>query len=207
MSSLRAAGDIESGFSFINAAPARRGLAWLATSACLLLLVVLNAYIFVPDFPFCIVLLLLCLAMYIGRYASFQVDNDLRNRGGVTAYMQRLQIVGLAIIHRNLDHIDLDNTYPPVLREEDINALPLQRYRVRSNEQGNGSMQSDDMELTCCICLEDVKGEELLRTLPCRHQFHPSCITPWLQKKGTCPLCKYMIIPGQEGSGSGTSGA
>eukprot|EP00929_Paragymnodinium_shiwhaense_P062599 TRINITY_DN31252_c0_g1_i2.p1 TRINITY_DN31252_c0_g1~~TRINITY_DN31252_c0_g1_i2.p1 ORF type:complete len:208 (-),score=46.58 TRINITY_DN31252_c0_g1_i2:187-810(-) len=42
----------------------------------------------------------------------------------------------------------------------------------------------------CELCLEDyVAGDELLR-LPCMHLFHASCVSEWLRKSGTCPVCQ-----------------
>ncbi|KAH7282336.1 hypothetical protein KP509_35G025600 [Ceratopteris richardii] len=45
---------------------------------------------------------------------------------------------------------------------------------------------------TCCaICLEDYKQGERLRILPCRHEFHISCIDEWLKNRRCfCPICK-----------------
>jgi hypothetical protein len=46
-----------------------------------------------------------------------------------------------------------------------------------------------DAYLGCTICTEDFKVGEDVRVLPCSHQFHPSCIDPWLVNvSGTCPL-------------------
>ncbi|CAL1361152.1 unnamed protein product [Linum trigynum] len=44
---------------------------------------------------------------------------------------------------------------------------------------------------TCVICLEDYKDGEVLKVLPCKHEFHSSCVNSWLTKWGTfCPVCK-----------------
>ncbi|KAF7120925.1 hypothetical protein RHSIM_Rhsim13G0078200 [Rhododendron simsii] len=51
-------------------------------------------------------------------------------------------------------------------------------------------------ELTCTICLEQVNRGELVRSLPCLHQFHANCIDPWLRQQGTCPVCKLKVGSG-----------
>ncbi|CAG8719212.1 21034_t:CDS:2 [Cetraspora pellucida] len=46
-------------------------------------------------------------------------------------------------------------------------------------------------QLTCPICLGDFESGEELRILPCHHQYHTSCIDPWLLEISTlCPMCK-----------------
>ncbi|KAE8668906.1 coniferylaldehyde 5- hydroxylase [Hibiscus syriacus] len=48
---------------------------------------------------------------------------------------------------------------------------------------------------TCAICLEDYKDGEILKILPCQHDFHSSCVESWLTKWGTfCPVCKLDMI-------------
>jgi hypothetical protein len=43
------------------------------------------------------------------------------------------------------------------------------------------------------VCLEEYEEGEELRTLPCLHSFHKSCIDKWLGGKKQCPMCKTPI--------------
>ena len=46
--------------------------------------------------------------------------------------------------------------------------------------------------------IQDYENGVVLRTLPCMHQYHDSCILGWLQRNTTCPLCKYVIYERKE---------
>ncbi len=44
----------------------------------------------------------------------------------------------------------------------------------------------------CSICRAAIHDEYSL-TLECGHYFHTSCISPWLEKFRTCPLCRHSL--------------
>ncbi|KAG0353937.1 hypothetical protein BGZ54_001958 [Gamsiella multidivaricata] len=49
----------------------------------------------------------------------------------------------------------------------------------------------------CSICLGEYEVGDQVRTLPCYHQFHMSCIDPWLLSIASlCPICKRDLLPG-----------
>ncbi|GLC44135.1 hypothetical protein PLESTB_000925600 [Pleodorina starrii] len=51
--------------------------------------------------------------------------------------------------------------------------------------------------LTCPVCLDAVAEGSTVMTLPCLHQFHAACVTPWLRQQGiyaTCPMCKTPVF-------------
>ncbi|CAM9255883.1 unnamed protein product [Choristocarpus tenellus] len=43
---------------------------------------------------------------------------------------------------------------------------------------------------SCAICMTDYAAPEVVKVLPCGHNFHSSCLEPWLMDKAICPLCK-----------------
>ncbi|XP_031254979.1 E3 ubiquitin-protein ligase SDIR1-like isoform X1 [Pistacia vera] len=144
----------------------------------------------------------------------------------------------LALLDREFDELDYDTlraldsdntSTTPSMSEEEINALPVHKYKVPGRESAGSSLQhplsssnpaelskqesrktdgcvkASEDELTCTICLEQVNGGELVRSLPCLHQFHANCIDPWLRQRGTCPVCKFRMVSGsgwQENRGS-----
>ncbi|OMO59041.1 Zinc finger, RING-type [Corchorus capsularis] len=138
----------------------------------------------------------------------------------------------LALLDREFDDLDyetlraLDADNVPSsasMSEEEINALPVHKYKVYAPQSGDssmqqasssnspqknqdpnnavGSMKSSDDELTCSVCLEQVNVGETIRSLPCLHQFHASCIDPWLRQQGTCPVCKFRAGSGWHETG------
>ncbi|KAA8914651.1 hypothetical protein FN846DRAFT_770920 [Sphaerosporella brunnea] len=48
----------------------------------------------------------------------------------------------------------------------------------------------------CVVCLEEyVDGVSRVMKLPCGHEFHVGCITPWLTtRRRTCPICKGDVV-------------
>ncbi|KAE9531321.1 hypothetical protein AGLY_010527, partial [Aphis glycines] len=60
-------------------------------------------------------------------------------------------------------------------------------------------IKMDDKEIVgdgdcCAVCIEPYRPSEVVRILPCRHEFHKSCVDPWLLEHRTCPMCKMDIL-------------
>ncbi|ORY91620.1 hypothetical protein BCR35DRAFT_298857 [Leucosporidium creatinivorum] len=49
----------------------------------------------------------------------------------------------------------------------------------------------------CVICQDPYHLSDTLLTLPCKfsHAFHVDCIVPWLENSGTCPTCRFPLVP------------
>ncbi|KAG0473406.1 hypothetical protein HPP92_015263 [Vanilla planifolia] len=54
-------------------------------------------------------------------------------------------------------------------------------------------------DATCIICREEmVTAKKLL----CGHLFHVHCLRSWLERQHTCPTCRALVIPPENGSAS-----
>lgn len=47
---------------------------------------------------------------------------------------------------------------------------------------------------TCCICLDDFSDGQNIGSIDCQHTFHSDCISQWLMRKNSCPLCKRIAL-------------
>jgi hypothetical protein len=70
------------------------------------------------------------------------------------------------------------------LTADDVRQLPL--YRA---DGGSGRQRLT----TCVICLDQVDRGQLVRALPCCHEFHAKCVDRWLTMNCTCPVCRFEI--------------
>lgn len=54
---------------------------------------------------------------------------------------------------------------------------------------------SSDTSCCCRICLDSFVENEEMRTLPCDHFYHKSCIDMWLTgHRNNCPLCRQECV-------------
>lgn len=50
------------------------------------------------------------------------------------------------------------------------------------------------LQNVCSICLTDFESTSEVSSLPCQHIFHQDCLTPWLERSGSCPVCRESLI-------------
>jgi hypothetical protein len=81
--------------------------------------------------------------------------------------------------------------------EETLNALPTEQYAAPLG--GNPLCEECCLDVAelhnecCAVCLVDYEQGDLLRSLPCNHRFHQTCIDTWLRQRCVCPLCMQDI--------------
>jgi len=76
--------------------------------------------------------------------------------------------------------------------EAEIGRLP--RRTIEANDDLLSRPGVGGQQQQCSICLEQFQVGETVRTIPCFHTFHSSCIDPWLATKSECPICKHSAI-------------
>ncbi|KAG9245357.1 hypothetical protein BJ878DRAFT_22074 [Calycina marina] len=74
---------------------------------------------------------------------------------------------------------------PPAQREHEKLATSPKEWKKYTGKQ-----------VECVVCLEEyIDGVSRVMSLPCGHEFHADCITPWLTtRRRTCPICKGDVV-------------
>ncbi|GFO14641.1 E3 ubiquitin-protein ligase rnf38 [Plakobranchus ocellatus] len=63
--------------------------------------------------------------------------------------------------------------------------------KVRQFWRDTERSQSD--QNSCVICMNEFEDKQLLRALPCFHEFHVECVDRWLMTNHTCPICRHDV--------------
>ncbi|KAK4063087.1 hypothetical protein Trihar35433_8882 [Trichoderma harzianum] len=79
--------------------------------------------------------------------------------------------------------------------------LPQRSSRTGRSGHERGAISAEwkkymGRQVECVVCLEEyVDGVSRVMRLPCGHEFHADCITPWLTtRRRTCPICKGDVV-------------
>ncbi|XP_016449343.2 uncharacterized protein LOC107774361 [Nicotiana tabacum] len=79
---------------------------------------------------------------------------------------------------------------------EVVESLPVKSYNKFRRS-------SNDEVAQCYICLVEYEEGDILRTLPCHHEFHRTCVDKWLKEiHRVCPLCRGDICQSESFQGN-----
>lgn len=95
----------------------------------------------------------------------------------------------IMILRQNRRREPLDDVEDSLQRlaKLSVSKMPTRKYKKK---RCNLPQESEN----CAICLDDFFKGQVIRMLPCHHQFHCKCVDGWLIKRRTCPLCKLDIV-------------
>ena len=54
--------------------------------------------------------------------------------------------------------------------------------------------ESKFKDITCSICLDDFKENNILLYLECGHYYHEECSKSWFKSGKSCPLCRSSFL-------------
>ncbi|KAI5081876.1 hypothetical protein GOP47_0001619 [Adiantum capillus-veneris] len=74
---------------------------------------------------------------------------------------------------------------PPASKEE-VAKLPVHDVTESLLKQLGG-------EVECCVCREQLAIGDQMQEMPCKHQYHPDCLKPWLDERNSCPICRFEL--------------
>lgn len=78
----------------------------------------------------------------------------------------------------------LGEAKPRGLTKADIEQIPSYKFNA-NNRHSEQTM--------CVVCMCDFESRQLLRVLPCSHEFHTKCVDKWLKANRTCPICRAEV--------------
>ena len=125
-----------------------------------------------------------------GGMRLMHLEHDLQDINGTRAQIRMISRGLMRLLAEFIEEQQLhqNRNQRNGLTEEQINALPLEKF-VPPIIVGPEEAE------TCSICIDEFKGEQDLRRLPCNHRFHQNCIDEWLKISSCCPNCKADIVP------------
>ncbi|XP_054807177.1 uncharacterized protein LOC129309578 isoform X2 [Prosopis cineraria] len=132
-----------------------------------------------------------------GRRLRFPVDMDFDMRLDILEALEDavgdISDMGIAEdmfqAHRDFNEDD----YEMLLALDENNHQHAGASAHQINSLPQSTIQTDNFQEACAICLEIPVMGETIRHLPCLHKFHKDCIDPWLRRRTSCPVCKSSI--------------
>nr|GMD85504.1 E3 ubiquitin-protein ligase RLIM isoform X2 [Ipomoea batatas] len=128
-----------------------------------------------------------------GRNSIFPSNMDVETRMEVLETLEAFSNMGVYGDFLQTQRDFNENDYEMLLALDENN----HQHAGASMHQINGlpetTVQNENLEEACSICLENPTMGDTIRHLPCLHKFHKDCIDPWLQRRSSCPVCKSSI--------------
>ena len=86
-----------------------------------------------------------------------------------------------------LKNIDASNNSVSLMKEK------IKKRIKKMNEIVEAYNKDDESIIICPITQEAIERGEIIKTLPCGHQFSDS-IDKWIYEENECPVCRENVI-------------
>ncbi|KAL6971120.1 hypothetical protein U1Q18_030802 [Sarracenia purpurea var. burkii] len=130
---------------------------------------------------------------YRERSSLFPSDMDLDMRIHILEALEAFNDMGVTGNFLQAEREFNENDYETLLALDESNHEHGGASISQINILPQSTVQCDNFEEACAICLETPTSGDTIRHLPCLHKFHKDCIDPWLRRRTSCPVCKSSI--------------
>ncbi|CAL0305389.1 unnamed protein product [Lupinus luteus] len=113
---------------------------------------------------------------------------ELCENGGESSGCRMFNLVLDIVVDKLYDDV-VNMTIEESARE--VKIVPASKTAIESLKKVN--LEKVMNPKSCSICLEELSGKDEVLVMPCNHMYHQECITNWLQRCDTCPLCRYSM--------------
>jgi len=103
-----------------------------------------------------------------------------------------------------LDNEALDQILTQLMEQsQGDKPVPAPDDMIESLPRGRVNTDSNLLQQDCAICKDSFELKQETLRLPCNHTFHDECILPWIKQSGTCPVCRFELVPQPKHDGHG----
>ncbi|CAL5416629.1 unnamed protein product [Camellia sinensis] len=127
------------------------------------------------------------------RNPVFPPNMDLDMRFHILETLEAFNDMGMAGNFPQVQREFNENDYEMLLALDENNHQHGGASRHQINILPESTVQGNNFDEDCAICLETPTSGDTIRHLPCLHKFHKDCIDPWLRRRTSCPVCKSSI--------------
>ncbi|XP_031489646.1 E3 ubiquitin-protein ligase CIP8-like [Nymphaea colorata] len=76
----------------------------------------------------------------------------------------------------------------------ELEQVPASRASVDALERRKVEGQEENAQInSCVVCQDGVSNGDSVAKMPCSHEFHEDCISTWLKRAHSCPLCRLEL--------------
>ncbi|KAL2530900.1 uncharacterized protein Fot_23501 [Forsythia ovata] len=128
-----------------------------------------------------------------GRHSLFPANMDVDMRMHILETLEAFSDMGVdsGVLQIQRDFNETDYEMLLALDENNDQHGGASIHLINGLPQS--TVQNNNFEEACAICLETPTMGDTIRHLPCLHKFHKDCIDPWLRRRTSCPVCKLSI--------------